>query len=99
MKRVGILIDPIKIEQTSDSIKLGGYPLYEYIWTAYRFWDALRLYTDLFDSGDGIKIEEKNNGFFINNKPITKDNQPIRNARTYKEYLTNNPIFKLEPAN
>ena len=94
MKRGGILIDPIKIEQTSESIKLGGYPLKEDIWTNSYFLETLRLYAAFFDYGDGIKIEEKNNVFFINKKPITKNGQPIKN----KDYFINNSIFKLEQA-
>lgn len=98
MQKVGIPIDKIKIEQTSESIKLGGYPLKEDIWTNSYFLETLRLYTDLFDVGEGIIITEKDDYFAINNKPITKNDKPIENVGNKKDYFINNSIFKLEQA-
>lgn len=99
MQKVGIPIDKIKIEQESQSIKLGGSSLGEDIWTNYVFWDSLRRYTDLFYFGDGIKIKEENDFFSINNKPIKKRGQLIKNIEKNKDYFTKNSMFKLVQAN
>lgn len=93
MQEVQIPIDKIKIEQTNGSIKLGGCELDEDIWTDYDFWDTLKQYVGLFNYGDGIRIEKKNDVFFINDKPI-------KNVDKQEEkYLIKNPILKPEPAN
>ena len=99
MQKVGISIDKIKIEQESNSIKLGEYPLDENIWTDYYFWDTLKQYAALFDRGEGIKIEEKNNGFSINKKPIKKDGNFFKNIKKNKDIFLSHSMFKLEPAN
>lgn len=99
MKRVQIPIDKIKIEQTSNSIKLGGYPLDEDIWTDYNFWNILRPYHELFNFGDGIRIKEENDGFIINNKPIKIVQHLIKNVKHHKEDFISKQIFKLERAN
>ena len=99
MKRVQIPIDKIKIEQTSDSIKLGGYSLDEDIWTDYNFWNILRPYHELFNFGDGIRIKEENDGFIINNKPIKIVQHLIKNVKHHKEDFISKQIFKLERAN
>jgi hypothetical protein len=99
MQKVGIPIDKIKIEQTSDSIKLGGYSLDEDIWTDYNFWNILRPYHELFNFGDGIRIKEENDGFIINNKPIKIVQHLIKNVKHHKEDFISKQIFKLEQAN
>ena len=99
MQKVGIPIDKIKIEQTSDSIKLGGYPLKEDIWTNYYLWDNLRQYASLFDYGDGIRIKEENDGFIINNKPIKIVQHLIKDVKHHKEDFISKQIFKLEQVN
>ena len=93
MQNVDIKIDKIKIEQTIDNIKLGGYSLDKDIWTDYKFWKILSSYHELFDYGDGIRIKEGHDGFFINDKPIKNVN------KQKKEYLIKNHILKREQAN
>lgn len=99
MKQGNIPIDPIKIEQTRGSIKLGEYFLDENIWTDCVFLHSLRQCDALFDYGDGIIIKEENNGFSINKKPIKKDGNFFKNIKKNKDIFLSHSMFKLEREN